>query len=1207
MARIRADIVPENVDGPSLVAAASGLMLLPENASRQIRLHRLAALGMSLDDRGASPLSSSAVRSILKKDDIGGAHILMQEDSYSEVLIQSISFIGGPYLVSPGSGEHTVADVENLIDAAFRDEWIPADLRGPARQLIQGLLTVSDMVLKRAGLARGTLPRGSARTAMEVPGAAGLRHIAEATLLSNDDLDAHSSWLRMVVDTFALDPGALLDPCASDVTDDRLYITPFLRLADGYRVVLPLDLLVTIRFHLLRFALQAGQLEELGKRWREAAFRRLGQLLPYGSSPVLLEESSLMSRYLLRIDSKRDVHVILATDPLVDWQLEVWGSYDSSAAMGRLSNLMSPRVRRTYSTAEELFHLVLVDSPGRAAFWGVPNIDGIDPVLIARADDLEVMLHHEPDGLHGLLLFAQAIERRPGESMSTDILDEFCSYLDHEKSFYLSDFAAPTFTVFQPGDGLYPRQRYYAETDRHGVIPPLSNPLILQAQRLYPQDAPEIFLIEPTSSYIGYVVELGDQSVFVTLDRKQTEFAGIEPDLMECVAYWVRECANRIGARTVTATEIVLKLSAPESWKRARERSKTDTAVRVTPAGSRYTFEFTETFEALLQDDLNTAERELVTVLLVSIFGAESSTLASTIDSLAPLGMKRMLHAFDQHGSPDMLAERLPRPLIGHDQISAQLLDELGEWLRSPNGGNFSAGKLEGEGRVRVLNAAVTYLFERLEREVAQYDQRNLLDFLVAQNETLLHDAKFNAIMLKSRLACFGQQSYTVTELVNDRKNSATSQRANRFLIEYVAAQPPTGTRIVEPLDYYRLLGLATEIIQRATTSDFLLYDLADFDVSILGSGRLGVSREEPVTQAMETYATNSGMRSVQAATSVDESHVEDDVDVAAVIAGSEYAMRAEFGFTLNELREVCGGLLDLATADQVSRIDRSLALSKVAEERGMPEGIISTVLDAITISERSSFLEIGPDAYPWRFNRDISYTRRPVVLQGSDLVFGFRSIHMLGPFWVENILSGRLQGRAKTIEMQQYISDARGEINDAFARSVAARLKGIGMSTKVSVKKIGGLHMLDDDRKDIGDIDVLAIHTETRSIIAIEAKDFELARTPAEMARELEKLFTGKKGKKSTIQLHTRRINWLRDHLHQVVSEMDIRADDDTAPWHVIGAVVTSEPLVTPHVSTSTLPVIPLDDLGLNTLHLTPHHGRPPSTRKAHKKHPRR
>lgn len=84
MIGIQKDSVPWGIDGPSLAAAAAGLMLLPSNASRLVRLHRLAALGMALNDTGAPPVSPNAVRSILKREDISGRRILMQEDPYSE-------------------------------------------------------------------------------------------------------------------------------------------------------------------------------------------------------------------------------------------------------------------------------------------------------------------------------------------------------------------------------------------------------------------------------------------------------------------------------------------------------------------------------------------------------------------------------------------------------------------------------------------------------------------------------------------------------------------------------------------------------------------------------------------------------------------------------------------------------------------------------------------------------------------------------------------------------------------------------------------------------------------------------------------------------------------------------------------------------------------------------------------------------------------
>lgn len=1166
-------------------------MLIPENASRHVRLKRLAALGLALPASGARPASPSAVRAILKSDDIGGPSVLWQEDPYSEVLIQSINFAGGPYLISPGSGEHTVADLENLIDAAFRDTWMPDEMRGRARQAIRGLLIVSDMVLRRAGLTRGTPPGGSARTPVDVPGATRLKKLADATFFSHSELDAHGSWLRMVVDAFALDPGELTDPCANDVMDDRLLVLPFLRLPDGYRVSAPLDLAITIRFHLMRFALEADSLVELGMRSREAVYMRLRGLLSREADIPLIEQNHSMRRHLLRVDERRDIHLIIATDSLRDWNLDVWGVYDTSDELDRIERLISPDVRKTYSTADEVLHLVVVDSPGRSAFWGVPNVSGADPVLIVRSDDLEVMMHQESDGALGLLLFAQAVDKRAGMSMSTSTLDEFAIYVDHEKSFYLSDEDIPTFTMFQAGDGMGPRKEFFSEVDRHGVIPPMENPPILEARRRYKQDAAEIFIIEPHGKYVGYVVEFAGDQVFITIDLNDVERVGVELELLECVAYWVRECVVRGEVHPSAETsEVVIQLADLESWRKVGSEQRSAPAVR-SHLGDRLALELTGTFVALLQDEHNTAEREIVSALLANLFDVPPADLSSVLDAVAPLGSKRMISASSQANSPDMLAEHLPWPLTGHAQVAAQLLDDLGEWLRSPTGGRLQRGKLVGQERVDALNASVRYLFGRLQNEIASYDQRELLDFLIAQNESLAHDSKFNAITLATRLACFGEQSHTVAELVQHRKANASAQRANRFLIEFVAAQAFSGTSTVEVLDYYRMLAISEEIIDRASTSDFLKYEIADFDVSILGSGRLGVNRDEPVILAMDTYAEQSGVRSVQEALSGESEGDSPAPGLESFLAASDDAMRAEFGFTFSDLQEVCGGLLDLASADKVTRVRRSVAVAEIAAERHMTESLVSAVVDKITLSIRPSFIGVDPDSYPWRFNRDMSYVRRPLVQQGDDLVFGFRSIYRLGLYWADNILSGRLQGRANTQEMRHYISEARGKINDDFARSVAVKLSGLGMETRMSVKKIGTRRISDVNGSDLGDVDILAAHAKSRSILAIEAKDFEIARTPAEMSNELKKLFLGKKGKKgkkSTVELHGNRIEWLVRNIDDVVASF-YPDDDGTLPWRVVGAVVTSDRLITPLVSSSSLPVISLGDLRLDSLGLAP------------------
>ena len=177
-----------------------------------------------------------------------------------------------------------------------------------------------------------------------------------------------------------------------------------------------------------------------------------------------------------------------------------------------------------------------------------------------------------------------------------------------------------------------------------------------------------------------------------------------------------------------------------------------------------------------------------------------------------------------------------------------------------------------------------------------------------------------------------------------------------------------------------------------------------------------------------------------------------------------------------------------------------------------------------------------------------------------------------------------------------------RRKVTESFARSVAAKIEQLGMTTRLSVNKIGQQRLVDSNGQDLGDVDILAAHRPTRSVVAVEAKDFEIARTPAEIAGEFEKLFKGKKGKKSTVELHTRRLDWLRKNLQEVVRSL---GEDplDGGQWHAVGRIVTSDPLVTPLVETSPLPVIAFVDLDVETLQLRSLGRRTSAARKRRKR----
>lgn len=1170
--------VPTGIDTDSIVAAASALMLMPENATRLVRLHRLAVFGVLQTRSSGKKTTSGAIRKLLKEDVIGGPSIRIQEDDYSGPLVQSVRFADGVFLVSSGSGMKSVSDLESLIEAISWIEEEDTELFANAKLLIKGLLMISDSVLKKAGLARNVWPSmGELRNATVVPGTAQLTKLAESTFLSTSYLKGQGQWLVDLVDSLALNPGELTDPCQGDILEDRLFISPFLRCADGYRLVLPVDLAITIRYHLLKLFYEFGQLSSLALGWRAAVSNRCFSRISK-EDLVPLERNQFVERYLVKLDDRRDIHFILATDDLSDWNLELWENPEGRIEGDRISQFLSTERRRDYSAADQVLHVVIDDSPGKGSAWFIPDISSSDLIFRVHSTDLEVILHHEPEGLEGFWLYSQACNNRKARSFSTGILDEYAVYLENDRSFYLSDDLDPVALIFEPNQGNDLLKNFYSETDRHGVMVPGNPPFMIEVSRFYKKDAPEIFVSRTLEDYFGFVVEVDEHKAFIVINE-EVNYTGSEHLIMESLAFWMRECLQKLPSESLSKTmEVVLKVEDSRRFNSNSSLVDNHAVVEISKESNQYKIKFLQEFDLLLKNRSNLAERELVRILLAEVFGIPKQNVEMLLNLIAPVGAKRMISYLESTRIPEIFSSGFSTPLFAHEQVEAQLLDELGEWLTAIDGRGLTVGDLEDKEARNTLNSIVGFCFGQLESEIREYQGANLVEFLIHQNEALIKQDKIESVLLESRLSCFGTQSDTAAELAQRRKKSITAQRSNRFLIEYVAACPPTGDRTISKIDYFRLLVIAQEIIDRGTASDFLNFGLAKFKISILPSGRLGMNRDEPVELAMEKYVLNSGMRSVRDHSRDGLDHHLEDFNFEQFLDQSVDAMNSEFDFTLQHLREVVGGLLDLASENSVSRIDREATKNQIATDRGLSKEVVGRILNSITLQPRDAFLEIKQDAYPWLFNRDMSYPRRPLVLQGKELVFGTSSLHHLLPFWVDSLLSGRYQSVARTTEMKQCISKARMEINGSFAAGVAKRLSALGISTRSSVKKIGRKRIVDSKGQDLGDIDILAVDFARKTILAVEAKDFEIARTPAEMSFEIQKLFQGKKKQRSTIELHSRRLAWLKQHQEDVL--MDFKAQGSAAKWKTVGLIVTSDPLVTPLVQKSELPVIPISDL---------------------------
>lgn len=179
-------------------------------------------------------------------------------------------------------------------------------------------------------------------------------------------------------------------------------------------------------------------------------------------------------------------------------------------------------------------------------------------------------------------------------------------------------------------------------------------------------------------------------------------------------------------------------------------------------------------------------------------------------------------------------------------------------------------------------------------------------------------------------------------------------------------------------------------------------------------------------------------------------------------------------------------------------------------------------------------------------------------------------------PYLIYLCLNGRL--KAKSSQMKDVMSKVRNLQGTEFNNRVADLLeKNTNLIVKRQVKKVGKTKI------QVGDIDVLAVDIQNSCLKLIECKNFAISRAPHEMKNEIDQIFLGRKknkGKerhKSSVQHHQERLEWVLNHLPEILTWLKL---DTSIKWKVEALIVTDIELPTPHLLSSPIPILSFSEL---------------------------
>lgn len=1172
MLRSRLDVL----DPADVTASIAGLQLLPSNIHHLYRLERLVAYAARNTDTGSSRLSSSAIRGLLDCPEIGGPSVRSQEDPFEGFVSAEVPFFANTYLVLQGQATNSAVVARDLLGAVFASTHsFPVPYQRRVVWAARLLLRTSAELCQRAGLRRNSAaPTHTADIA--VPSRQRLAELADRVTYEEDQLlrgfsQEATEYLRT---TLIADLGDH-KPWNGDGLDSAIITKPLLRTHRGVVVASPFELMATLRHLVVSEAVSNSCVDVLGDAMADLATLRTLRLFStlYDHEPQLADESS--SR-VVRFTGVFDA------DKCLDLRVHVdtFDNYDLNSVFQTWERAEEPEYAETGHPDNRTLVVNVLWSQGRDVGVTLGTNDG--PTLSGTYSDFETILSSPRTDQLSLWYFAQAKHRLLAKSqvMHFSLVDLYDTYIEHHESFYFSDDEPAVAVFVEPGRGDALRQ---ANAERLGLTYVTIGKHTHEAILVHGNSSPvrRVFVDECL-----HFAELGDYVAWVQVapDNQVTE-APLDR-LAETVCFWISEIYtaaprifNELDSWEVRVTLKIAdwKTDSPvadgSEWIQQESVDDGTIAISVSTPPDR-----------AVGDPVNWLDRRILEVLigaLVTLTHLESVVdVDALIEQIAPPGERRMLHIVGAHDDPISWPGELPDTRRVVPSVLALLLDELGAHLSTVGG--HTAGAFDEDERNRVLNTEVVPFFgEMLRHDLKTYDDHAALHYLIRANEALLRDAHVEERRYRARLACFGSSSDEVEKIEEKIRESAAAALGSRFLIEYLSAHPAPGNQLITTERYDRMLAASSEVVNKGFLSDALNAQISNSQLSLLASGRLGIAREDDqYMSALQGFLNSLASEALTEAAeygTAEKSASTDDVDDNDFAQADQLA-QVEYGFTYTQLAEFVSELVNLSVElaqHDVGELCESAVLQRMREKFSWEEDRIASLISELALSRQKNFWGQGNDVRPWRYGRARSYLRRPLVLRvsGDDrlIYFGHRNILLAAMYWHGQFDSGRLQ--AKTPEMNAALSRARELKGDRFEVSVASVLADSCRGVRRRVQKIAGHDLRKVSGKDLGDIDIVAFHEASRTLLLVEAKALVVARTPAELRNEIANVLDGEH---SAMERLRGRFEWVQTHLPSVRNEFDLPGGS----LNVLPIVVIDEDLMARQFENSPFQIVAIDQL---------------------------
>jgi len=1194
-------------DLKEIISTIAGLHLHPENHSHTVRLEVASHLACSLKHGGKDKIDPDRLKNKLNEYLDPFCEVGVLEDPPEQLFTENIEFYGGNYIIYPGIYDCEPFVLRMLFKTLFLEEnEYPQEFLDTIYATSLCILSLSNEIARRLNQSRYMVSPSNWHQNIDIPEEKLLEKYRCSVIFPNEELEELLN--RKNIDSRFLAPFTISVGDSAfkerDTKKNPLFITPIVKFEDDIIVAHPSSLAAALRHFIWNISGNFKCRDILAENYRKSVFVGIKESLELIgfyevdiSLPPKSDESSI-EESVYQIDTDKLVYAVLICDDAKNYPTnDINGEWNAlkleEVIRSRICQIVA-YLKREFEHCNAVLVLRVYGKIGRN-FKTIFDDQNLLTLSIC-ADELELLSQLRKCEPLTLWKFAEAYTNfaKSNEISSWSFLDTFSGYIQHNHSFSAGDKKEPISLNILAGTGRDLRIKATKKFDFHSAQKENPSGFITVCKvsedesdetytPYYRIDRPIVRLVE------GY-----DQAIWI--EPQSTEHSpeqlALYTLISDTISYWVSQIKPSIKSLlSSTGTdpiEIRYELEDFHLWLNCEFEDMSD----VTPKcgfsieGRSILFSIPHTIVPYLKRPDNVGERIILNSLLEAIdeFIIQSSgkhVLDKTerhniIEFYAPIGPKKKV-LIAGSGENGLLFQNFtppPRLLQMHD-LEAQkknLVEDLGL--------EFSIGEYSDKAeQMKICEKVVNTYLRRIRESLTQFSHEPLFQYLIGFHEGLLHYQAYIQFSTPQMISCYTDVDELATEMIKDLPNIYSTALSTRVLIEIIAAEPPAGDRVVSISELDKLLALTYHLINWADISDRIRFDLVQIKIILLGNGRircesLGDTNFDALLLRAKT------LEGIESALLHSKDQYKSTDERAAFRLDSRYdtAFNAEVGISLQEAAQFIICLIH--SCEQFICIEQnsptlSLPLSefkkRIISALNWPEDRVIKAINLFSLSPREKWdlapegFTLNEDILPWRYNRRLSYLRRPLIIgpeTDTEPMIFWGSLHVESSFsyLAELIDSGRYKNpQGMSEEMQKLLGEIKRENGKFFVSKVCKWFKD---NTEYIVDPnvpIAPNEKL-DSTSNLGDIDVLLIDIVQKKIFSIECKNINFGRNAREIDNEISRFIIDKERRKSWASKHIDRDEWLKNNVKKVASAYNL----DSNSYDVISIFMLSESIFT-------------------------------------------